>query len=206
MGDQAGPLIGTRRATVGHLGHRHGHHTAVGQGLQHLAQLLGLLARLPGVGHARLLGRGLQTVDAVVHAVNPWRHNQPIIGNLLGPHAHLAQAGVDRVGPGPHPAQPALGDEAAVGPRDVPQTQPTMNHAVAHRAHDELAGGFDQRDLQGGVETAQVARCCGAPETTSDDDHPFTGLRSHTGRRQCRSGCQAGLEKCASLGHAGVLI
>ena len=141
----ASPLVGARGAAVWGQGHIHGKHTAVGHGLQLLAQGQGLRARLPrmqnlvgraGLGHAR---------GAARHEVHTRRHDQAVVGQgCARGQGDDAFVGINLGDEVLHHLDTVAARQIVVGRGDVGHGFAATDHQVGNGARHKSRIGLDQ--------------------------------------------------------------
>ena len=207
MGDQAGALIGARRAAIGIGGDRHDHHAPIAHGLQLAAQKQGLGARFPGVGHdlrRRLViaGQGVETdVDAR-------REHKPVIGQRRpAGEAHEARIGVHAGGQFGRDDDP-LARQGLVAELLGGEVPAAVDHQIAEGAGGIDGVGLDQRHRH--AHAVQIARAGRPAKAAADDDGFRLDLTNGAGRREGEGegeGGGASAKNAASAGMAhGVLL
>ena len=175
------PLIWAGRAAVRRLRNRDRKHTAIGHGLQLLAQCDGLRASLPGLQNLAAGVGCLKAFHTAKHQINTGRDDQFVVGNhTAAAQRHGFFGGVNVVGKVFDDGDAVVFSQARVRSGHVINLLDAANHQVRHGARDECALRLNQHHVNFVVrqQANVLGRRCAA--VAAADDHHF-GSGRHAG-------------------------
>ncbi len=189
LGDQAGALVGRRRAAVGRLGYADDEAAAVGEEALDLRAHRALLEGAKA--HRQLRARLGVAADGLVHVLDAGRQHQEVVGQPSAGRDDGTAGTVDGGGALAHAADAHRVDRGVVA-LEVGRRLEAGDVVRAQRAGHEGVVGFHQRHLHLAA-ARQRARSAQATPAAAQHHDPRLGCgRRAAGHQRCRGG-QAGV-------------